>query len=598
MIQVSCAVSYSRNLKKINIRYIKQSVVTSLTVRIANDKVVYVKMIKWVTFLVLILLAIGDSKEVKQLNTAQGPVRGYKDAGDDVFVFYGIPYATAPTGPNKYKAPLPPPTWTTPFEAVNKNIICPQMENLFMANPNSTESEDCLIANIYVPDTKTNKLPVLVYVHGGAYQIGYGEFAVAKNLMREKEMIIINFNYRLGPHGFLCLGTPDVPGNAGMKDQVALLRWVQKNIASFGGNPDDVTIIGYSAGSSAVDLLMLSPMTKGLFTKVIPESGANMAAFSVQGNPLENAKAYAKLINFSGNEDDVYALEEFYKTVSKEVLHSVDLFSQKDSTFFFSPCVERDVGQEIFLDDAPLNILKDGKQYKLPMLYGFAEMEGLFRIPYFDFWKDGMNAKFSDFLPGDLHFDSESEKEEVAERIKKFYFGNRPVSEETILRYVDYFTDIIFAYPTLRSVRLQVESGNNNIYLYQYDYVDDSAPLIPYTEVRGANHCAQTYGIVDGAWPNLTEDKLPEDTQKMKRMMRKIWASFITTGKPVPENSDHPQWPPTKANGGPHMCIDKYLKLRGPLLQQRVLFWDEIYDKYYDVPKPPPTPPKRQKEEL
>ncbi|XP_013174952.1 PREDICTED: cholinesterase-like, partial [Papilio xuthus] len=143
-------------------------------------------------------------------------------------------------------APLPPPTWTTPFEAVNKNIICPQMENLFMANPNSTESEDCLIANIYVPDTKTNKLPVLVYVHGGAYQIGYGEFAVAKNLMREKEMIIINFNYRLGPHGFLCLGTPDVPGNAGMKDQVALLRWVKKNIASFGGNPDDVTIIGYS----------------------------------------------------------------------------------------------------------------------------------------------------------------------------------------------------------------------------------------------------------------------------------------------------------------------------------------------------------------
>ncbi|KPJ13741.1 Para-nitrobenzyl esterase [Papilio machaon] len=523
-------------------------------------------MLKWIIFLALILVAIGESKEVRQLNIAQGPVRGYKDAGDDVFVFYGIPYATAPTGPNKYKAPLPPPTWTVPFEAINKNIICPQMkyrfvtipnstqsedclianiyvpdtktnnkdynksyklikqspkpqpiqilaplppptwtapfeatnkkiicpqtEDLFMPYPNSTQSEDCLIANIYVPDTKTKKLPVLVYVHGGAYQIGYGEFAVAKNLIREKEMIIVNFNYRLGPHGFLCLGTPDVPGNAGMKDQVALLRWVKKNIASFGGNPDDVTIIGYSAGSSAVDLLMLSPMTKGLFSKVIPESGSNMAVFSVQGNPVETAKAYAKFINFTGDQDDVYALERFYLAIDQ-------------------------------LDE-----------------------------------------------------------------------------ETNILDNIDYFTDVMFAYPTLRSVRLQVESGNNNFYLYQYDYVDDSAPLIPYTEIRGANHCAQTFGVIDGAWPNLTEDELSKDTKKMKQVMRKIWATFITTGKPVSENSDLPQWPPTRANGGPHMCIDKSLKLRGPLIQQRVLFWDEIYDKYYKIPTPPPSPPPSQKEEL
>ncbi|XP_013148722.1 PREDICTED: para-nitrobenzyl esterase-like [Papilio polytes] len=555
-------------------------------------------MLKCAIFVALTLVAIGESKEVKQLNIAQGPVRGYKDAADDVFVFYGIPYATAPTGTNKYKAPLPPPTWSEPFEAVNRNIICPQMESPFMPNSNSTESEDCLITNIYVPDTKTNDLPVLVYVHGGAYHMGNGDFAIAKNLIKEKEMIIVNFNYRLGPQGFLCLGTPDVPGNAGMKDQVALLRWVKKNIATFGGNPNDVTIIGYSAGSSSVDLLMLSPMTKGLFNKVIPESGANMAAFSVQVNPVENAKAYAKLISFSGNEDDVYALEEFYKTVPKDFLHSVDILQNKDSTFFFSPCVERDVGEEMFLDDSPFNILKNGRQHKLPMLYGFAEMEGLFRIPLFDMWKDSMNEKFSDYLPGDLHFESESEKEEVAERIKRFYFGNKPVGEETIFRYIDYFTDVIFAYATLRSVRLQVESGNNNIYLYQYDFVDDSTPPIPYTEVRGANHCAQTFGVVDGAWPNLSEDKLSKSTKKMKQMMRQIWATFITTGKPVPEDSDLPQWPPTKANGGPHMCIDKSLKLRGPLLQQRVLFWDDIYDKYYDIPKPPPTPTPRAKLEL
>lgn len=120
-------------------------------------------------------------------------------------------------------------------------------------------------------------------------------------------------NYRVGIHGFLCLGTEDAPGNAGMKDQVALLRWVKKNIANFGGNPDDVTIGGHSSGSASVDLLMLSKSAEGLFNKVIPESGVSTSVFTIQSEPLENAKWFAKANNFT-DVDDVYALEQFYKT--------------------------------------------------------------------------------------------------------------------------------------------------------------------------------------------------------------------------------------------------------------------------------------------
>ncbi|KPI93490.1 Esterase FE4 [Papilio xuthus] len=555
-------------------------------------------MLKFILLVVFIIVGRGDANEGWLVNTDQGPVRGYKATGDDVFVFYGIPYATAPTGPNKYKAPLPAPTWSEPFEAVNRNIICPQMSNVYMVHQNGSQVEDCLVANIYVPGTKQDNLPVVAQVHGGGYQIGYGDFATVKNLMKEKPMIIVNFNYRLGPHGFLCLGTPDAPGNAGMKDQVALLRWIQRNIANFGGNPKDVTINGASAGASAVDLLMLSPTTKGLFNKVIPESGPNLAAFSVQGNPLENAKRYAKMLNFTGNVDDIYILEEFYKTISNEVLHSGNVLFEKDSTFIFSPCVERDVGEEMFLDDSPYNILKNGRQHKVPMLYGFAEMEGLIRIALYDMWKDDMNVNFADYLPGDLHFETEAERKNVAERVKRFYFGREPINDETIFRYIDYYTDVFFAYGTVRSVRLQVESGNNNIYLYQYDFVDDTMPYIPHTELRGADHCAQSAGIFDGSLQEPSEENLTKDFKGMKQIMRKMWANFITTGKPIPEDSDLPNWPPAKANGGPHMRIDKFMRLRGPLLQQRVLFWDEIYDKYYKSPSAPPTPPPKQKSEL
>ncbi|CAG4963468.1 unnamed protein product [Parnassius apollo] len=551
----------------------------------------------WKCIVLLCSIAGVQTREARLVNIAQGPVRGYKSQNDNLYAFYGIPYATAPTGDHKFKAPLPPPQWTEPFEAVNKDIICPQI-----VLPNMPleiklkQQEDCLIANIYVPDTDEKDLPVVIHVHGGAYLLGYGDLMTAKQLVKDKNIIIVNFNYRLGAHGFLCLGTEDVPGNAGMKDQVALFRWVKENIASFGGNPDDVTISGFSAGSSSVDLHLVSPMTKGLFNKVIPESGASLSVFSVQTDPVENAWKYAKMLNYTNENNDIYDLEFFYKSASYETLNSINLLNEPDSTFYFVPCVEREQGEERFLDDAPLKVLKSGRNHKLPMLFGFAEMEGLFRVPLFETWFNKMNENFADFLPGDLQFSNSEEKEEVAQRIKEFYFGKKPVGKETIFRYIDYFTDVLFAYGTLKSVQLQVESGNNGIYLYEYSFVDDNVPLVPYTVVRGADHCAQSMAIGDGIFPNAPADTT--DFKSMKKTMRELWFNFIKTGKPVPEGSDLLMWPPTHANGGPHMSLDKTMKLRGPLIQQRILFWDAIYEKHYKMPIAPPHPTARTKTDL
>lgn len=127
--------------------------------------------------------------------------------------------------------------------------------------------------NVHTPDTEDKSLPVEVYVHGGGFQIGYGDMLVPKALMVAHNIIAVTLNYRLGIHGFLSLGTEDVPGNGGMKDIVVALRWVKNNIANFGGDPDDVTAAGNSAGAAAVDLLMLSKSAEGLiksFLKVVP----------------------------------------------------------------------------------------------------------------------------------------------------------------------------------------------------------------------------------------------------------------------------------------------------------------------------------------
>ncbi|XP_034824124.1 para-nitrobenzyl esterase-like [Maniola hyperantus] len=519
----------------------------------------------------------------------QGPVRGYRDTKYGIYAFYDIPYAKAPTGLDRFKGPLPPPVWSEVFEAVDRVIMCPQTDKFDMLPAKRTMQEDCLTASVYVPETKEKNLPVVVYVHGGAYIAGWGNLATPKNFVKSKKVIAVTFNHRLGAHGFLCLGTEHVPGNAGMKDQVALLRWVKNNIAKFGGNPDEVTIAGYSAGSSSVDLLMISKLTDNLFKRVIPESGANIAAFSIQVDPIKSAKEYALLLT-SKHFEDLNALEKFYQTVSYEQLNSAKVINRKDSNFYMAPCVERDLGEEMFLDDSPVNILRSGNFKKVPMLYGFANMEGLFRMPFFNHWKNLMNEKFSDFLPADLKFESETEKEQVAEKVKRFYFGEKPINEESVLAYIDYFTDVLFAYSTLKSVKLQLEAGNNQIYLYEYTYYDDDTPPVPYTNnIRGANHCAQTHIVLDGLY-NSTETNISDDLKTHTKIMREIWLNFMITGMPIPEDSKLPTWRPVGAGWSPYMSLGRTLQLKDSLLKERTLFWDGIYEKYYFNPIPPISP--------
>nr|ADD97142.1 carboxylesterase [Helicoverpa armigera] len=546
------------------------------------------KIMYLVTIPILIVLSVAaftncDEDEWRKVHIAQGDLLGRKDPAFGLYSFYNIPYATVPSGPDRFKAPLPGPVWEQPREAVDKGVICMQIPT--KPTKSLTMQEDCLIANIFVPDTDEKDLPVIVSIHGGGFELGYGAFLAPKYLVKTKKVIAVNFNYRLGVHGFLCLGANDVPGNAGLKDQVALLRWVKENIASFGGNPDDVTITGGSAGSISTLLLMLSKTTEGLFRKVVPESGAAVSSLAVQLDPLEYAKDWAKTLNFT-NVDDLAALEDFYKnTPLQSLFHSAQ---RTDSTLFHSPCIERQTSEQSFLDDSPYNIIKSGNYRKVPILIGTSNMEGLLEKNKFKRWEMAMNENFSEFLPGDLQFDNTEEKKETAKKVKELYFGEQPVSEDTILSYIQYFGDVMFNYPTLRTVQLLIESGHDQIYLYQYSFVDESTPFVPYTKVRGAGHCAQSVAIFDGiAFVTSNESTLSVEYQQMKATMRELWTNFAVHGMPVLNGSSLPAWPTVGADGSPYMILNQPLQLAGAFLEKRAQFWNDLYDRHYRAPVPP-----------
>jgi carboxylesterase type B len=202
--------------------------------------------------------------------TDRGLVEGRAKEGVDQFL--GIPYAAPPVGDLRWQPPAPAAAWSGVRSATNYGSRCPQSG----ADAAPGMSEDCLSINVYTPPRKTGgPLPVMFWIHGGGFTSGAGDLYDGSTLARTNNMVVVTINYRLGVFGFL-----DVPGmskqgggNYGLLDQQAALRWTQRNIAGFGGDPGRVTIAGESAGGHSVCALLASPPAQGLFDKAIIQSG-------------------------------------------------------------------------------------------------------------------------------------------------------------------------------------------------------------------------------------------------------------------------------------------------------------------------------------
>ncbi len=209
------------------------------------------------------------------VRTRQGAVRG--SMADGVAVFKGIPYAAPPFGPNRFQPPRPAESWDGVREALNYGPTAPKapyVPPFDMLIPEvAIPGEDCLNLNIWSPDLEQARLPVMVWIHGGAFANGSGSVPGYDGTRFARDGVVcVTINYRLGADGFIYLG--DGIANLGLLDQIAALTWVQENIAAFGGDPHNVTIFGESAGGMSAATLMAMPRATGLFRRVIAQSGA------------------------------------------------------------------------------------------------------------------------------------------------------------------------------------------------------------------------------------------------------------------------------------------------------------------------------------
>ncbi|KAJ8716856.1 hypothetical protein PYW07_003483 [Mythimna separata] len=242
-------------------------------------------------FLLVLFVSYTNANTVL-VQVEQGSLKGeilQRSTGNGEYCsFKGIPYAAPPVGELRFKDPQPPLPWKGERDALSHGAICPQID-IAKDQYKSEANEDCLFLNVYTPTVKPKTpLPVMFYLHGGFLIIGSGNSdKLGPDFLLDHDVVLVTINYRLGVLGFLSFDTEETPGNAGLKDQVAALKWVKKNIAKFGGDPDNVSIFGQSAGGASVTLHLISPMSKGLFKRAIAMSGVYFKDFNL---PFEHVR--------------------------------------------------------------------------------------------------------------------------------------------------------------------------------------------------------------------------------------------------------------------------------------------------------------------
>lgn len=379
--------------------------------------------------------------------------------------------------------------------------------------------------NLLVPESASEKnlVPVVIYIHSGAFAVGNGNQAKFHYLARHN-IIVGSFNFRLGAIGFNCLGTEDIPGNAGMKDAVAALRWINRNIKKFGGDPKKVTLAGFSVGAAMAELLVLSKTTDGLIDKLILESGSALSSYAINEDPISTALNIAKSLNYTGG-NDVKNLAEFYIDAKPLYLSAKSLnFFLTNGTFGFAPCIENKIDNvEPFLTESPLEIMKRGEYKKVAVLTGFCNMEGISRIMKFDDWSEEMNKDFAKFLPADLQFDSKEESKKTIDDIKANYFNNKEVNSDNLQGYVDYFSDSMFNYPIIKSANYHAAHSKRPVYFYEFAYVGTLSLKHNYMKrIKGASHRDQSAYILDFfSFTNNIEDLL------IRERMTSMWSDFV-----------------------------------------------------------------------
>jgi para-nitrobenzyl esterase len=486
--------------------------------------------------------------DLSRVRTTYGTVEGMDSPRSGVRVFLGIPFAAPPIGPWRWKPPRAPERWTGVRRAESFGPRCMQeavfADTVFRSH---RMSEDCLYLNIWAPDPLTvGRHPVLVYFHGGGFVAGDGsEPKFDGESMARRGIVVVTLNYRLGVFGFLAHpelsreSTYGGSGNYGLLDQAAALSWVHENIAAFGGDPRRVTIGGVSAGSVSVSALMASPLSRGLVSGAIGESGSILG--TLPALPLAVAEADGKQFAVQAGAASLAGLRALSAERLLALAGQFGAFRYNPPTVRFTPTVDG-----YFLPKAPAEIFAAGEQAHVPLLAGSNSEE----MP--------PAAVLGDAAPTIEGYRSAVEKlyGTQAEAVIRAYHAAGP-GEDVLDAAQALASDRFTGYSTWKWIELVTRTGGKPTFYYLFSRsrpmpnpepdatsgapaVNGGATKSPQARTRGALHAAEIEYVLGNlerspmyAW--TADDHLVSETAQS------YFANFIESGDP--NTGSLPPWP-------------------------------------------------------
>ncbi|EDW14177.1 esterase B1 [Drosophila mojavensis] len=478
-------------------------------------------------------------------DTVYGRVKGVKWRsvyGPHYYSFEGIPFAKPPVGDLRFKAPVEPDAWTE-VRRCTRVRTKPCQVNLVLKQVQG--SEDCLYLNVYTRELKPQKpLPVLVWIYGGGFQMGEASRDLySPDYIMMEHVVLVTVTYRLGVLGFLTLDDPelDVPGNAGLKDQVLALRWVKRNCQFFGGDPNNITVFGESAGGASTHYMMLTEQTRNLFHKAVMMSGSALSPWAVTP---KNDWAYrlAKATGYTGEPIDREIFKHLQQCKASSMLrmaeHIVTMEErhQRKVMFCFAPTVEPYESKHCVIPKHPLEMMRNCWGNDIPLVVGGNSFEGLLVFPEVRKWPD-LLCELGDceFLtPEDAGLDAD-QRRAFGRKLKSSYFGDNEPSPKTILQYCDLCSYKYFwhgIHRTLLSRRRHAPQAPT--FLYRFDFDSEHFNIMRIItcgrKVRGTCHADDlSYLFYNAAAKKLKTHS--DEFRTIKRLVSML-VHFAATGKP------------------------------------------------------------------
>jgi len=452
---------------------------------------------------------------------------------NDISVYKGIPYVASPTGELRWRAPQPVKAWEGVRDATKFGAICPQREG----RGGDVQSEDCLFLNVWTPAKgASQKLPVMVWVHGGGFTYGSGSSRIYDGTrLAEHGVIVVTLNYRLNilsgfAHPVLSRESEHGSGNYGLLDQIAALKWVQRNIKEFGGDPANVTLFGESAGGLSVSALLVSPQTKGLIEKAIVESGSG-TRITTQESAEKTGQEFVKQM---GLENDANGIAKLREKSWKNLPNA--------QNYRGAPVLDG----WAFTDD-PINVWAKGKQLNAPMIVGYNHDEATFFMA-----RDGDIPKTADEFQASVR----KRYADAAGQLLALY----PVKTDDDV----YWSEI--SVRTERGMglnaRLQLR-GMSTVPAKAYEYHFSHLPEVVADPKRGVSHASELV-YVFGTIPANAD----AGSRQMSEAIMNYWTQFAKTGDP--NQAGLPQWPRFQKGN------EAYLELKNPIHAAKDLNKDKL----------------------